>query len=153
MGQVEHATDIEAPIDLVFSALTDPRRGSEWNPNIIEVTEVSDAVVRKGTTWRQKALVIGRREDFVCRVAEYDPPRSGVLEISGPHHAKITTRCEPRGGVTRVLQKMEFKVPGGILGRLAAGFVGERLKRELTQTMERQRLTLEKEVKDGSGTA
>lgn len=152
MARVEHSVNIQAPIHLVFSAVTDPRRGSEWNPNIVEVTEVSDPVVRKGTTWRQKAVLIGRPEDFICRVIDYDPPHSGVLEISGAHYAELTTRCEPRGGLTHVLQKMEFEVPGGILGHLASGFVGERLKRELMGTMERQRVTLEKEVKGGSGT-
>jgi uncharacterized protein YndB with AHSA1/START domain len=153
MGQIEHTSDIAAPLDLVFSALTDPRRGTQWNSNIIEVTEVSDTIVRQGTTWHQKALVMGRPEDLFCRVVEYDPPRSGLLEISGAHHAKITTRCEARGTGTHVFQRMEFDMPGGIFGRLAGGFVGERLKRELVQTMERQRLALEKEAKDGSGTA
>jgi hypothetical protein len=42
-----------------------------------------------------------------------------------------------------VTQGIEFEVPGGFLGQLAGGFAREAVRREIRQTMERQRAALE----------
>lgn len=152
MARVEHTVDIKAPIDQVFAALTDPKRAPEWNNNVVEVRDVSDYPVKKGSSWRQTTLVVGRKVDLMCRVTGLDPPHLGLLEVSGPQQARISTTCEERGGYTLVTESIEFEPPGGIAGRLAAGLMRSTVHRELAQTMERQREILEREAggTDGS---
>lgn len=153
MTSVEQTIEIRAPIERVFDALTDPRRGPEWNPNIVEVTDFSGYPVHEGTTWRQVVMMLGRPMRLTCRVAEFQPPYAGVVEISGDQRGRIWTRCAERGAATHVVQGMEFVPPGGALGRLGAGMMRGRIQQELHGTMVRQRDALMAEGgDDGSRT-
>jgi uncharacterized membrane protein len=151
MPRAEHSLDIRAPIDRVFAVITDPARAPEWNDNVLEVRAVSDGPVREGTTWQQTTVMLGRPTQLECRVIRYQPPCHGVLRVTGPYRAEITTRCEPVGERTRVVQIIEFEPPGGLLGKMAGGLVSPVVKRELAQSMERQRALLEREAGGGNG--
>ncbi len=145
MTAVEQSIDIHAPLDRVFDAVTDPRRAPEWNPDIVEFGDFSGYPVHPGTTWRQTVVVMGRRMRLVCRVAEYNAPDVGVIEITGDQHGRVWTRCQAVDGVCRLTQGMEFTLPGGFLGRLGAGFVKGRIEQELYGTMLRQKQAMETE--------
>jgi uncharacterized protein YndB with AHSA1/START domain len=142
MPVVEHSADIRAPIDAVFDLLTDPRRSSEWNPNVVDVRDVQ-LPVDVGSTWRQTAIAVGRQMNLLCRVVRFERPHYGEVEISGDQRGRIWTVCQEGPGVTHVTQGIEFEVPGGMLGRLMGGVAGPMMERELVQTMERQRAALE----------
>ncbi|MBV9281477.1 MAG: SRPBCC family protein [Chloroflexi bacterium] len=143
MATVEASIDIKAPIQQVFATITDPRRAPDWNPNVIEVKDVSEGQLGEGSTWRQVTLILGRQANLVCRIARFQPPHEGLLEISGDQRATIRTTCQSQGAYTRVTQVIDFVPPGGVVGRMAAGLLGPTLKNELTQTLERQRQALE----------
>ena len=146
MASVEETIDIAAPVDRVFSALTDPRRTTEWNMNVLEVKDISDSVPREGTTWTQVTLVSGRPAHLTCRVTVYRPPHEGTLEISGDYKGRTWSVCKPNGAGTRVTQGVEFTLPGGLLGRMATGFATRLMRNELKETMARQRAILEEEA-------
>jgi uncharacterized protein YndB with AHSA1/START domain len=150
MTQIEESLNIKAPLEAVFQALTDPRRTVEWNPNIIEVSDVEHPV-RVGSSWRQVTMVAGRRMNLNCRVERYEPPHVGVLHISGDQTGKTWTKCQAVDGTTRVSQGIEFEVPAGMFGRVAAGFARGMLQRELAHTMARQRDILEREAGASGG--
>lgn len=143
--------DIRAPIDVVFAALTDPRRGPEWNPNILDVSGLSRGPLGPGSSWQQTMVMLGRPTSLTCRIVQWNPPHEGLLEVSGPHNARIRTICRPLDGGTRVTQILDFVPPGGALGRLAANLMGSRLQQEVAQTLERQRAVLEKEAGTSGG--
>ncbi len=149
--RVRASIDIHAPIEAVFAALTDPKRVPEWTDNVIEVHDISDYPVQEGTTWEQLTVVADRRLNLVCHVTAFEPPHGGVLEISGDHRGRISTRCEQVGDATRVTQDIEFEAPGGILGRVAGALIGPALKGELARAMERQREILEREAGEAEG--
>jgi uncharacterized protein YndB with AHSA1/START domain len=142
---VEESIDIRAPAALVFLALTDPRRGREWNTSITEIRDVTGLPVQVGTTWTQVVTMMGRAMTLHCRVIEFDPPRGGVIEVSGDQRGRLWTRCQEHGGVTRVTQGMDFVPPGGALGRLGMGLARGMISRELNKTLTRQRAVLEQE--------
>lgn len=153
MTVVEQSIDIRAPIERVFAVVTDPRRGPEWNPSIVEVSDFSGYPIYPGTTWQQVVMVLGKPMRLMCRVQEYVAPYSGVIEVSGDQRGRIWTRCDASGGVTRVTQGMDFIPPGGMLGRLGMGMMRGRIQQELYGTMVRQRDALDAEGgDDGSGT-
>lgn len=144
MTKVEHTVDIQAPIQEVFAALTDPHRTVEWNPNIVEVSGVNGPM-RVGSSWRQVTMIMGHPSTLTCTVVRCQPPHEGVLEISGEHQGRTWTRCEPLGSGTRVTQGVEFNPPGGKLGSLVGGLARPAMHRELKQTMARQQAILERE--------
>lgn len=145
MPEVRESIDIRAPIERVFAIVTDPHRGMEWNPNILDVQNVSTSTPGEGTTWQQTTVMLGRPTQLQCRITRFHPPRDGVLEITGQYRARITTRCEEVDGATRVTQILEFVPPGGPLGKMAANFIKPTLHRELSETLNRQRESLESE--------
>ena len=151
MAQIRESVDIRAPIDRVFAALTDPRRGPDWNPNLIDVRDIAPEPLGPGTVWKQTAMVAGRPMDLICRVTRLDPPRYGVLEITGAQEARVTTECSEADGVTHVTQTLEYRPPRGMFGRLAGSFVSNALRREIVRSMDRQRTILEAEHRAGSG--
>lgn len=153
MTRVEESTQLEAPMEMVFLQVTDPRRVSEWNPSVIEVQDV-DYPLRVGASWRQTVSVLGRIERVTCRVIRYEPPVHGELEVSGDREARLWTHCDPSGSGTRLTQGIEFEPPGGRLRALVGTAAAVTMRRELRATIERQRETLEREAgeMDGSGT-
>lgn len=142
MTVVEESVDIPAPIEAVFTALTDPQRGPEWNLSIVEVTDFSGYPVQVGTTWVQVVMMLGRPMRLTCRVREYQPPHQGLVEVSGAQRGRIWTRCQDLGGTTRVVQGMDFTPPGGVLGRIGMGMLKGQIQREMHDSMMRQRDTL-----------
>jgi uncharacterized membrane protein len=149
--QVRETIDIRAPQDTVFNAITDPRRTMEWNPNIIDLKGLKGVPVGVGSTWIQTTSIAGRPLALNCRVARWDAPRLGVLDVSGSQQATITTECVPVSGGTRVVQTIDFTPPGGFLGAMAGGLIGQQLARELRTSLQRQKTTLERELGGASG--
>lgn len=147
MARVKASAIIRAPTDVVFDAITDPRRTTEWNPHILEVSEASPMPLQPGTSWTQVALVAGRKVKLTCKIVRLDPPLEGELKIGGDQQATAYTRCRPEGDGTHVTQTLEFKPPGGMLGRMAGPVMSAALHHELTRALERQRETLEQEAK------
>jgi uncharacterized protein YndB with AHSA1/START domain len=151
MGQIRETIDIKAPIDRVFTALTDPSRASDWNPAVTNVQGVGAGPVQSGTQWSLSAMVAGRTVNLVCRITRLEPPAWGVLEVTGDHRGKITTQCSEIAGGTRVIQTLDFTPPGGILGQMAGGMISNAIRREMMRTMERQRGIIEQESHAESG--
>jgi len=150
MPYFEQAIEIHAPVHRVFAALTDPKRGYDWNPNIVDVSDIETYPPQEGTSWRQVIMVAGRATKLQCQIVQWDPPRQGELRVSGDQRATIWTRCTAHGEDTRVVQAMEFAVPGGALGKLAEGMIRGALQREVKQTLQRQKQILEREYREES---
>lgn len=148
---VQAELDILAPLERVFEAVTDPRRGPEWNPNIIEMGPVDGLPVGIGSSWNQTVSVAGRTMNLHCRVAQFEAPLEGVLDVSGGQQARIVTRCAAVPGATRVTQIVDFVPPGGLMGGLIAGAVKPMVERELHAALARQKATLEMEAGGFSG--
>ena len=150
MPYFEQVIEISAPVERVFAALTDPKRGYDWNPNIVDVSDIEAYPPREGTSWRQVIMVAGRATNLQCQIVQWDPPRQGELRVSGDQRATVWTRCTAHNHDTHVVQAMEFAVPGGALGKLAEGMIRGALQREVKQTLQRQKEILEREHREES---
>lgn len=146
MARIQDSIDIRAPIDQVFQAITDPRRTIEWNPAIIEVTDIAGLPPQVGTSWRQVAQYMGRTATLLCRIVELNPPYEGVLQVTGDYEGRISTICDTVDGVTRVVEAIDFTPPGGLAGKMAMAVVQPAIRREVAQTLARQREVLEREA-------
>jgi hypothetical protein len=151
VGRVSESIDIRAPRAVVFEAITDPRRTMEWNPNIVDMRELRGYPVGVGSSWIQVTTIAGRPLELHCAVIEWRPPGLGVLDVTGPQKARVTTECADIPGGTRVVQSIDFTPPGGLLGAMAGGIIGQQLGRELSKSLQRQRDSLEREYGGASG--
>jgi hypothetical protein len=149
--QVIETIDIRAPQDVVFGAITDPRRTMEWNSNIVEFGDLSEYPAQLGTSWSQTAVMAGRPARLNCRISAWNPPGIGVLDISGDQTAKVTTRCSRSDGATHVEQTIDFKPPGGLIAAVTGNLIAQQLRRELRKTLLRQKDALEAENRGASG--
>ena len=61
------------------------------------------------------------------------------------------TRCDPVPGGTRVIQKVDFTMPGGKLAALAGGLAKSALQSEIGRGLQRQREIVEREYGAGRG--
>jgi uncharacterized membrane protein len=151
VAQVRETIEIRAPREAVFDAITDPRRTMEWNPNIVDLRDLQGIPVGVGSHWIQATSIAGRVVELQCRVVAWNPPALGVLDVSGPQTAAITTECSSVPGGTRVVQTIDFKPPGGLLGAVAGGLIGQQLGRELRASMQRQKAALEGAMSESGG--
>lgn len=143
MPRVERSIYIAAPPHRVWEVVTDPLLAPRWNRNVVEICDVSDTPVRAGSTWTQIVVILGRKTTMRARIVEFDPPHTGLIELAGPASGRITTRVEAAEGGSRVHQAMEFSVPGGPLGQLAAAAAEPTVTRELDESLRRQKQMLE----------
>lgn len=151
MARVEDSIDIRAPAQVVFAAVTDPRRTLEWNSNIVSIDDVAGLPVGIGTSWTQVASIAGRSLTVSCTIVDYRPPHEGVLEVRGEYGGRIITRCHEHSYSTHLTQVIEFEPPRGLMGQMAMAMIVPRLKREIRQTLLRQRDVLERETQAAGG--
>ncbi len=151
MPVIEQATDIHAPIDAVFVAITDPRRAGEWNPHIVGITELSGYPITEGTTWKQTVMMAGRPVVLSCTVTQLSAPNLGVLEISGDQNGRITTTCSEDGGYTRLRQRLEFAAPSGFAAGMMARLASPMISREMAGSLARLRAAVERESGGNNG--
>ena len=121
MSKFEHSIDISAPVDTVWSILTNPAQWSLWFPDLQGVTGLS--AVQAGATfqWQSGGQTgtgsIGRVEpQHILQV---------ITKMEG-HQATHTFRVERHGGLfggngAQLRYTLEFKVAGGLIGEFVAG--------------------------------
>ena len=148
MAVAEDSIDIRAPIDAVFSAITDPRRTMEWNSSIAGVGDINGYPPRLGSTWTQLAMIAGRKVNLNCRIVDWRPPFEGVLQVSGGQNATITTACRAIGDLTRVSQRIDFDPPGGPLSSIVGGVATRAIRGEMSKALQRQKDTIEREARE-----
>ena len=105
------------------------------------------AALREGAVLRCAAHLGPLRFDWTLEVTEYDHPRSFVdVQTQGPFGRYIHTHVfEPHGSATRLIDAVDYELPGGPFSELASriGFEN-RLRDVLRTTQRRTRELLEK---------
>ncbi len=123
MGTITRDTQIDAPAGVVWSVLENVRMLPEVSPSTEAVEDAPLRLTAPGQTYVQVGRILGRRLRSVWTVKEIEPQRllrsEGVL--GGGIRYCLTQRLEPAGaGRTRLAVEIDYVVPGGVLGRLAA---------------------------------
>lgn len=123
------AIDIDAPVERVWSVLTDVERWPDWSPTMTSVERLEPGMFRPGSTARIKQPGL---PEAVWRVTELVPQRSFTWSA---HSRGVTTVARHRiaareEGGTRVLNEVDQHGPLALLGRL---FFSRMTKRYLKQ--------------------
>lgn len=137
--RVERTIEIEAPPERVYDLVMDPRRLGDWVTIHAGLKEAPGGDLRKGSELVQSLKLAGRRFDVHWEVVQAEKPKRVVWEGKGPVHsrAKVVYDLDTdRDGKTCFSYMNEYSMPGGPLGRIAAGALRRTAERESERTLE-----------------
>ena len=144
--RVERTIEIEAPPERVYDLVMDPKRLGEWVTIHAGLKQSPDGDLRKGSELIQSLKLAGRRFDVHWEVVQAEKPKRVVWEGKGPVHsrAKVVYDLDADGdGKTCFSYMNEYSMPGGPLGRIAAGVLRHTAERESERTLEQLKRLVE----------
>jgi uncharacterized protein YndB with AHSA1/START domain len=132
------STVADAPVDVVWSVLTDLDAAPSTLRGVSRVERLSGDGYAVGTRWRETRKVLGREESQTMEVTGVEPPHRTVVEAhSGGVHYRTVFTLEPHERGTRIELCFGATHPDPtLLHRLTAaafGRVGIVLTRKLLQ--------------------
>jgi uncharacterized membrane protein len=135
--RVERTIELNAPADQVYDLVMDPKRLGDWVTIHAGLKDAPDEL-RKGSELVQSLKLAGRRFDVHWEVVQAEKPKRVVWEGKGPVHsrAKVVYDLDTDGdGKTCFSYMNEYSMPGGPLGRIAAGALKHTAERESERTL------------------
>jgi carbon monoxide dehydrogenase subunit G len=123
MGSITRETEIAAPPEVVWSVLEDIRALPDVSPSTEAVEDAPARLTAPGQTYVQVGRILGRRMRSQWTVKALEPARylrsEGDLGL-GARYCLTQTLTPVDQTRTKVAVTIDYKVPGGALGRLAA---------------------------------
>ncbi|MEA2520282.1 MAG: hypothetical protein QOF49_2362 [Chloroflexota bacterium] len=140
MSHFSASLHVDAQPSAVFELVADSARSPEWQTLLVEMGEISGRPGGVGSSFVGYYRVAGRKLPvrFVVTAAE----RPSLFQINGTTTggwARWTTMIEPAGGGSTVSMRLEYELPGEIVGSLFGMLTGNRLEREFRRTHENLR--------------
>ena len=144
MSHLALSVDVGASPGSVFDLLADPARSPEWQTLLVEMGAISGRPGGIGSSFVGYYRVAGRKltTRFVVTAAE----RPTLFQVSGTTTggwARWTTIIEPAPGGCRLSVKLEYELPGEIVGSLFRMLTGNRIEREFRRTYDNLRRVAE----------
>jgi ligand-binding SRPBCC domain-containing protein len=122
MPTITIETNIDAPAEICFDLMRDIRPHTETTGQTNEkaIAWVSDGMLGLGQTVTFEETHFGMRQRLTVKVTQFERPTVFVDEmIEGPFVSfKHTHQFFDRGGVTLMVDKLEWVSPYGVLGRI-----------------------------------
>jgi len=126
-----YTTTIPVPTDpeATFAYLARFSTTEEWDPGIVEATDLDGGAPRVGSRYRVVALAAGRRSELVYEIVDLGAPHRVVLHADNGRfasHDVITCEARPDGG-TLVHYDAELTLGG--IARLVDPLLGLAFRR------------------------
>ena len=120
---VSHITvvvDVDAPRELVWEVVADPRNLPKWDRHVASVSDVPDEGLKVGTVYATEIVVLLVRSRVDAFVKDLRPPEYAEIVLTGaPLRAIVrTTLTALSQDRTRLEQDVEYHVRGGSLGEV-----------------------------------
>ena len=137
MSHLSTTVRIEAPAAVVFDLIADPARSPEWQTLLAEMGDIAGRPGGIGSSFVGFYKVAGRKlaSRFVVTAAE----RPRIFQVNGTTSggwARWTTMLEPDGSGCTIEVRLEYELPGEIVGSLFGLLTGNRIEREFRRTYE-----------------
>lgn len=150
---MSESREIRAPIDLVWTLVSDVARYHEWVPAVSESVSV-DTPMRVGARYVERSTFVGpvtTTEEW--EVVEYDEPtwqrhRSTSIPIFKPLDVTVALeQVDPQ--TTRLTLGWHGTTALGPVGRIAVGAMRSRMTREIGQTADAMAAAAEQAAREG----
>ncbi len=151
MGHIRETATIEAPIDLVWTLLTDVGRFPEWQTNLIEITDVSGEPGEVGFSYRSVSSALGRRLEGTATTTKSERPRflEERAKMPGMGDVRMTNVLEEREDRTVAYTfTLDYELGSGFLASLADRLLFERsIHRDVKHTTQNFKDLVESEAR------
>jgi uncharacterized protein YndB with AHSA1/START domain len=144
--RVERSIEIAATPERVYDLVMDPRRLGDWVTIHVGLRQAPTGELREGSELVQCLRLAGRRFNVHWEVVHAEKPKRVVWEGRGPVHtrAKVVYDFDPNGDEKTCFSYMnEYTMPGGPLGRIAAGVLRGTSQRESERSLEKLKKIIE----------
>ena len=128
MTIVERSVTINAPVEKIFSYISNPRNELEWLPSVVDVRHVVGKGVGQRFSWTYKMIGIPLKGE--TDVAEYIPNELIVYKTTGGIDSTWTWQFKSAVGRTQIQLAVEYIIPERVLGKVPEWFVLRRIERE-----------------------
>jgi hypothetical protein len=140
MSHLSTMLRIRAPATAVFDLIADPGRSPEWQSLVVEMGDITGRHGAIGSSFVGFYRVAGRKlaGRFIVTASE----RPSVFQVNGTTTGgwvRWTTMIEPAGLACDLQVKLEYELPGEIVGSLFGLLTGNRIEREFRQTYDNLR--------------
>ncbi len=122
MATVAKEVTVNAPIEKVFSYISDPRNLPEIWPSLMEVKDIQ-SLPNGGYRLQWVYKMVGRLFKGIGEYTEIFPNQWFVIETKGGIRSTITWTFRYKENRTRVTFTVEYKVPIPLLGKVAEAIV------------------------------
>ena len=147
MSIVHVSIDIDAPPEVVFDTIMDPRRLGDWVTIHRSVSNVSSRPDDRGARMDQVLCMRGVNFKVHWTLVDVTRPEEAEWEGRGPALSKARIHYRLTGesdGTTKFDYTNEFHAPGGPLGAVASRvFVGHASEREARGSLNRLKALIE----------
>jgi uncharacterized membrane protein len=130
MVSVQKSIVIKAPVDKVFTYMSDARSNLEWLPGVMEITDIRETPEHVGTRFRWAYKMAGLRFEGETTLVEYAANRRMVTEGKGGITNRWQFDYSPTAEGTRLDLVAEYTIPVPVLGRLAEAAIRGQNERE-----------------------
>jgi uncharacterized membrane protein len=115
--RIRETVAVDAPLDEVWSVVSDPRNLPRWNKHITAVHDVPDDGLQVGTKYWTELSGGGMHFRVRANVEDLRPSRYARIKLSGPIDATVQTWVHPAGRSRSMLeQQVDYHVRGGPIG-------------------------------------
>ena len=133
MAKVEQSITINAPVEKVFSYMSDPMNQLEWLPSITDVRDVTGEGVGKRFSWTYKMMGMSFKGE--TEVVEYIPNERSVMKTKGGILSTWNWTYKPEAGGTLLNLVIEYTIPVPVLGKVAEKLILRQNEREAALSM------------------
>jgi len=137
--------EIHASPEAVWDVLMDPDHLGDWVTIQEDLEEAPNGDLVNGSKLVQRCRVAGQRFTLSWKVVEADKPKRAVWEGEGPMGSKATVEYDlsQNGGGTHFHYTNQYRLPGGVFGKIAGAAVVGASGHEANRTLKRLKRLVE----------
>lgn len=133
MAKVERSIIINAPVEKVFSYISDPNSELESMPSITDIRDITGQGVGQRWGWSYKMAGVSLKGE--SEVMEHIPNQRLVHKSTGGIVSTWTYTFNPEDSGTRLTVVVEYTIPVPVLGKVGERLVLKRTEREADLAM------------------
>ncbi|HEX2696724.1 MAG TPA: SRPBCC family protein [Anaerolineales bacterium] len=139
----DFSQEIKAPVEKVFTYVTDFRKNAEWQEGVTESTQTPDGPTQLGTKFKTARTFLGQKLEATGEVTEFVPNKKFAFKTSsGPIQFSLTQTFEAVAGGTKLNVHVDMEA-GGFF-KLAEGALLGNLKKTIDEQSQKLKTLLEK---------
>lgn len=135
-----------ASMECIFDYISEPDNMPAWSCNLVAIKNLSGRPVTAGISWIQVFKLGVITTELPCRVLEYEPPFRIICEAMLPLGVRLlfSLVLDPKGDGTKVTYIVDYERPSSLRGKIAAGVIEKRVRRDTKRSVDNLKAILRK---------